>query len=84
MRKRESEFVQMRKKDVSRMRISLVITSVFLAIMSFLATYFAGYRPPSPDECLFLTSLIDRGLMGGAFTLCFINCLRIATLGVEE
>ena len=68
--------VEMKKKDLRKMRMALIGTSIVLAVMSVIVSFLAisGRKPDSLGYCC----------MGVAFYLLIYNCIHVATLGIKE
>ena len=68
--------VEMKKKDLCKMRTALISTSIVLAVISVIVAFLAisGRKPDSLGYCC----------MGVAFYLLIYNCIHVATLGVKE
>ena len=64
--------VEMKKKDLRKMRIALIGTSILLVAAIFAAPWLAG------------SDSLSRTCMVVSLFLLFRNCIHVATLGVKE
>lgn len=77
------ETVDISKKDIHKIRVTLVVLAIAFAAVSFMAAQFAAYIPEIHNHRI-LSDLFERDL---AYFGCFVGIwvpIHIATLGIKD